>query len=418
MRIPEPKFLLREPKSENKTLIYLIVRYDNKKFAYYTGEKVLPKYWDFSKQRIKRTNSVVDFSEINYWLDTIEHQILKIFRNNREKDDEICNELLKEELDKELNVRSIQKLKPQTPNLFQFIEQFIEQNKSLKSPGTIKVYQTTLKHLRDFNKLYKYKLDFKKITLDFYNDFLAYFTSVLNHSTNTADKYIKTLIVFLNEATEQGINTNIAFRHKKFKRISVDTDKIYLDEYEIQMLYVLEIKNDKQLEFTRDLFVFGCYTGLLFGDLISIREQNILKTDGNWQLKIITAKTKTLVIIPLNETAKSILLKYNCNFDVPLSNQHGNRLLKYLGRIAGLNDTLQLKKSISGKSILVSYKKYELISWHDARRSFATNSYKAGLPAGQIMQLTAHKSEKVFLDYIRVSKEENASLLSNHEFFK
>jgi len=52
--------------------------------------------------------------------------------------------------------------------------------------------------------------------------------------------------------------------------------------------------------------------------------------------------------------------------------------------------------------------KYELVTSHTARRSFATNLYRRGLPASQIMLLTGHKTEGAFLRYIKVSKEDNA----------
>lgn len=60
--------------------------------------------------------------------------------------------------------------------------------------------------------------------------------------------------------------------------------------------------------------------------------------------------------------------------------------------------------------------KYKLISSHTARRSFATNAYKAGVPTIAIMKITGHTKESTFLKYIRVSAEENAELLSQHPF--
>jgi site-specific recombinase XerD len=61
--------------------------------------------------------------------------------------------------------------------------------------------------------------------------------------------------------------------------------------------------------------------------------------------------------------------------------------------------------------------KYELISTHTARRSFATNAYKAGVPTLSIMKITGHTKESTFLKYIKVSAEENADMLKNHPFF-
>ncbi len=54
----------------------------------------------------------------------------------------------------------------------------------------------------------------------------------------------------------------------------------------------------------------------------------------------------------------------------------------------------ETKRKIEGK-----YPKYKLITSHVCRRSFATNQYGI-LPTPLIMQMTAHSTEKMFLNYI------------------
>ena len=44
--------------------------------------------------------------------------------------------------------------------------------------------------------------------------------------------------------------------------------------------------------------------------------------------------------------------------------------------------------------------------------------YLAKIPAIDIMKITGHKTEREFLKYIRVTKEETAEMLSNHEYFR
>ncbi len=66
---------------------------------------------------------------------------------------------------------------------------------------------------------------------------------------------------------------------------------------------------------------------------------------------------------------------------------------------------------------MVFYKKYELLTVHTARRSFATNAYLEDVPILSIMKITGHKTEKAFLKYIKISQEDNANKLINHKFF-
>jgi hypothetical protein len=44
--------------------------------------------------------------------------------------------------------------------------------------------------------------------------------------------------------------------------------------------------------------------------------------------------------------------------------------------------------------------------------------YLAGIPTLDIMKITGHKTEREFLKYIRVTKEQTAEFLSNHEYFR
>ena len=70
-------------------------------------------------------------------------------------------------------------------------------------------------------------------------------------------------------------------------------------------------------------------------------------------------------------------------------------------------------KKIVGKSITkggtridLSKEKWELVSTHTARRSFATNYYLKGFPTLTIIAIIGHKTEKSFRKYIKVTQFE------------
>ncbi len=134
-------------------------------------------------------------------------------------------------------------------------------------------------------------------------------------------------------------------------------------------------------------------------------------------LKVRTEKTDEEVIIPLHTVAKSILDKYSGTPRL-ISNQKFNQYIKEVCRIVGLTDLVTLTRTCGGKKVKTTNEKCDVVSSHTARRSFATNAYKAGVPTLAIMAITGHRTEKVFLKYIKVTKEEHASLASQHDFFK
>ena len=82
--------------------------------------------------------------------------------------------------------------------------------------------------------------------------------------------------------------------------------------------------------------------------------------------------------------------------------------------LAGIDSIEQKSITKGGMRLKKSYKKYELVSSHTARRSFATNLYLSGFPTLSIMQITGHRTETAFMKYIKVTANQHASLLRKH----
>ena len=70
-----------------------------------------------------------------------------------------------------------------------------------------------------------------------------------------------------------------------------------------------------------------------------------------------------------------------------------------------------------GKSYDKTAFKYEKISCHTGRRTFATLAHEAGISNLKIMLITGHKTETNFLRYIKINKKENAQKLAKDPFF-
>ena len=79
----------------------------------------------------------------------------------------------------------------------------------------------------------------------------------------------------MNEATERGINTNLAFKSKKFITIKEEVDSIYLSMEELQSIYELNLEKGSLIEKSRDLFMLGAFTGLRYSDFSSLLSENI-----------------------------------------------------------------------------------------------------------------------------------------------
>ena len=295
------------------------------------------------------------------------------------------------------------------------MDSFIIEMQSSKARKTIDSYKACRRNLREFEQWRGLRITFDNIDLDFYYKLVNYLIEEKNYAKNTIGYCIKELKLFLNEATERGLNTNMAFKSRKFKVLREDAENIYLTEQEIDDIYNLDLSNQPpRLDKVRDMFVLACNVGLRISDLKRVNSSNIKEKTIN----IRTQKTGELVVIPINSRVREILDKYDGAMPPAYSEQKFNDYIKELGELAGIDDPTNKSMTKAGSVATETKPKYMLITSHTARRSFATNAYKNGVPTIAIMKITGHRSVKTFLNYIKIGKEENAEQIANHPFFK
>jgi integrase len=235
------------------------------------------------------------------------------------------------------------------------------------------------------------------------------------YSPNTIGSYIKNIKVFMNEAVDKKLTTNTEYKSRRFKKVSEEAENIYLTQAELTKIYEKDFSKKKNLDRIRDMFIIGCYTGLRYSDLFTISNDNLI--DKGTKLRIKTEKTGELVIIPLHNYIKTIIKKHGGIPQYKTSNQSMNESLKVIAEQAGIKDNVLITATKGSTVEKICYKKYDLVSVHTARRSFATNAYLNDIPTISIMKITGHKTEKSFLKYIKISQEDNANKLTNHSFF-
>ncbi|AUD06337.1 site-specific integrase [Spirosoma pollinicola] len=411
-------YLLRDPNAKTSTPINCVVRFENQRINIGTGFKVVPAHWNESKQRVKNVLDATDKDKINTYLDNTQKSIDSIIIDLRSTRS-LTKETVKAQIDSYLNpIVEVAPIEPTEPALFTFIADFIESapNRVNIETGkhlerrTIQKYQTVLKVLREFAITYRRKIDFDTIDLDFYDAFTSHLTSTKGFATNNVGKYLQTLKVFLNDASARGINVKQDYRSRKFKVVKEDADNVYLSELELERLQELDLSKIERLERVRDLFLVGCYTGLRFSDLTNLRPEYI--KDG--LIRIEQQKTADKVVIPCHEIVKVMLKKYNGALPRSISNQKMNDYLKEVCQLAGINSIESKAQTKGGKRITKAFEKWQMVSTHTARRSFATNMYLLGIPALTIMQITGHRTEKAFMQYIKLDREQHAKVMALH----
>lgn len=117
--------------------------------------------------------------------------------------------------------------------------------------------------------------------------------------------YSEGMSCILNRAVKKGIipNNPLLFTKYKATRVKTKNVKDYLTMSELKLL--IDTPCDKQE--ARTLFIFGCATGLRYGDIKSLQWKHIQKTNNGLQIEKIQNKTKNKVYIPLGKLAMSVL---------------------------------------------------------------------------------------------------------------
>ncbi len=402
-------FYTRTSKKTDPTKeINVRVRFRNgKKINLYakSGLMLLPNRFSNDTHTINKKVKYNDKNKDKQYLDKLEDTILDAFKKLKAGP---TSEWLNTIIDS-YRFPDKYKLKPVT--LVGFIQDFINNAPHRINPKTnkpvsykmIREYHATFGYLQEYAKETGKQLDFKDIDLEFYEDFKT-FLERKKLALNTVGKKITVLKIFLNEATARGINTNLKFQSTRFRAVTEQSDNIYLSVQEIETIYKLDLSGKPRLDRVRDLFLVGCWTGLRFSDWHKVSPENI----ENGFITLNQQKTGQPVVIPIHPTVKVILDKYDGNLPKPITNQKFNAYLKQVAKLADFKEAITKQITRGGKTETIIRHKWEMVTTHTARRSFATNMYKMGIPSITIMAITGHRTETAFLKYIKVTPQEHA----------
>lgn len=392
-----------------------------------TGLKVNRKHWSNKQQQVKNIIDATYKDSVNKKLNELRAFLMNAYYDACTNNSTITQQWLRDKVniclnnnhgsDNESNVYF-------TP----FIEKFIERSKKAKnkktgkplSEITIHSYHTTLFKLKEFENKYRLKLKISDIGLNFHSRFEKFLSEDQMLNPNTIGGYFSKIKLFCSNAEIQGIDINKELKSKNFYSPQNSTNDVYLNTDEIDLIFNYTFES-KRLENARDWLIIGVWTGLRVSDLLQLTSENV---KGDYIYKK-TYKTQTDVIIPIHPQVKKILDKNDSSFPYKISDQKFNNYIKEVCKKVGLINLISGSKKVAiehkGKKIyrkqLGNYPKYQLVSSHICRRSFATNFY-GKTDTLTIMKITGHKTEKQFLDYIKTTSMEYAEKLKSIPMFQ
>jgi len=281
-----------------------------------------------------------------------------------------------------------------------------QNNKKGVSVSTQKKYQTIVNKLKTYETTLGKRLLIKDVDLKFHKEFMKYMSEVDRLSDNTVGRYLKVVKTICLDAQRNGIQISDQIPH--FKGFTVKSPIVTLSFDEIEKIKNKEFSNENH-QIARDWLVIGCYTGQRVSDLMRMNKSMIQSIQKFEFIVLTQTKTNKLVQIPIHQEVRNVLDKRNGEFPprfnkiLETNNVLFNRYLKQLCQIAEINDIVEGNKHNEETNRYESgkFEKYKLVSSHILRRSFATNFYaNRKYPTPLLMNITAHSTEKMFLEYI------------------
>lgn len=375
---------------EKPLTVFHSVHHKGNRFRISTGQAVEKKHWDKENQKVKRTRT--NYEVFNSIFKKQTNDIERIILNLEMAGQPVTKDLIVSRLPW-TNSIEVKDLKPLS--LFQ---KFITDHGSDRAARTVKGYNTTLSYLTKYSNSLSEPLSFNSFNDDFYKrfrDFLGMFD-------NSFGFYIKNLKIFLNWAKEKGFHEFEYYR--KWKIPNEDgKDHFFLKHDEILLLSKTTF--EPRLERVRDLFLMGCYCGLRYSDLVTLKPGHVI--DG--MISKVALKTNEPVKIPVIPELQELFNKYWSN-EKPLpeiSNQKGNEYLKELAKIAGLQRKFNYTQKKNKTTEETIHEAWEMMSWHVARHSFITNCIQLGVPQDVVRRVVGHSSFKTLKKYIQNDDEFN-----------
>lgn len=378
-------FYLKKTKKNKagETPIYLRITVNGQRTEMSVKRNVNSNIWDEKCHRVKGKSEKIRL--INNYLDEVENNLNRVYNIAIQNNKIISADYLKNMM----NGKS-EKNKMLIP-VFEEFNVLMEREKGKKYvPKTVAQYVNALIHVKKFLNLEYNLSDIELIKLDlkFMRKFDIYLQTECNYHPNTRTKYLKIIKTVIHSAISFGYLNRNPFQG--YSTTYKEGNRQYLTANEINTIESMVLQNER-LERVRDVFIFICYTGISYSDLLQINKENITKgIDGKNWLTYYRIKTKVRASVPLLQSAQNILDKYKNDIEcvangkiLPvISNQKFNDYLKEIATIC------KITKPISA---------------HIGRHSFATTiTLSNGVPMETVQKMLAHTNISTTMLYSKV----------------
>ena len=373
-------FWLKLANAKNgKAPLYARITVNGKRAELSLKRKVSISHWDAHRNKLKGLSGETRL--INTYLEQVYGKLFKCYQKLQNENKLISSRIIKAHF---LGTNENRYA------LSDIIEYHNEHMKDTLRWGTQKNYFTTHKYLFLFlqQKLNTTDIYLSELNYKFIIDFERFLRHQESMGNNTVMKHIERLRKMVNLAFKMEWIDKDPF--VKFKAKYIKKERTFLTLDELKEIEQKEFSIPR-LELIKDLFVFSCYTGLSYGDVMSLTKDNIcIGIDRKQWIYSQRQKTSIPMKIPILSKALEIIEKYRLHpssinkegLFPTISNQKLNSYLKEIADVCGIKKNL---------------------TFHIARHTFATTiTLSNGVPIETVSKLLGHSKITTTQIYAKV----------------
>lgn len=223
-------------------------------------------------------------------------------------------------------------------------------------------------------------------------------------------KYIKTMC---NHAKRNGISVNRLLDEVSIKPAKREKP-IFLNIEELALIEKAKLDDKDYLLNARDWLIISCYTGQRVSDFMNLNKDQIRYENKRPIIEFTQKKGNKRIALAIHPIVIKYLAKNDGDFPRPISDQKYNEYIKEVCKLSEIKQKISgsIKDKKTNRNIEGEYEKWQLVTSHIGRRSFATNFY-SHIPTPLLMAATGHATEKQFLEYIGKIDVSSAIHLAN-----
>ena len=329
-------FFIRDSRvrKDGTTSIEVVLTVNGERCTFSTGKKVKSCNWDKNKQQVKGKDE--EAQSLNNYLKAIKAKLYQ-------KEAELLDRgfIITADLLRDAYFDKVESIKERS--LFEVFEEHNQEQEKMIGNGVSKatywVSVYTIRLLREFVQQ-KYKredLYLRELNLNFIQSFHSFLRIDKGMAQNSSTKHLKLLKKIINLSVANSYMAFNPFSTYKVEREPVEVD--FLDEEELRKIINFDTPLPR-LERAKDMFLFGCFTGLSYIDIKTLTPEHFEKDSaGRIWIKKRRVKTGVLSRIPLLPIAKLILDKYKGGEKLlPIQDPADiNKYLKDIAILCGIN---------------------------------------------------------------------------------